>query len=315
MKVFYSSEEYIAGKNAAVTIGVFDGVHLGHKTILGRVKECAAANGGESVVVTFHPHPHRVLYPEDDGRRILQTLDEKIEALAAYGINKLLVVPFTREFSRISSDEFIEELLVKTINAKYIIIGYDHRFGKNRTGGLEDLRQAAAFFRFTVEEIPAFQIDDANISSTKIRVALREGNMSIVQKYLGYPYTLTGKVVEGKRLGRTLGFPTANLSIDPEKLVPAVGIYLVRAQTQNPKGVYPALLSIGYNPTVSETEALSVEAYLLNFSGDLYGQSLRVELLEYLRDEIKFDSLDALVEQIKKDVSNAQTYFSGLGMG
>lgn len=305
MQTFYELEAYLAGKSPVVTIGVFDGVHIGHKEILKRIKRAAEERTGESVVVTLHPHPRLVLYPDDNSLKMLHTLPEKIEALTNFGIDKLLVLPFTREFSRLSSDEFIEEVLVKTIRAEHIIIGYDHRFGKNRTGGLEDLRAAAAFYRFGVEEVPPFQIDDANISSTKIRAALLEGKVEVAQRYLGYHYFLSGTVIEGRKLGRTLGYPTANLSIADEKLLPAVGIYAVRVHLAD-GSVKDAVLSTGFNPTVAHNNKRSFEVYILDFDADLYGQALKVELIQFLREEIKFDSLAQLIPQMAIDVENAR---------
>lgn len=299
MEVYRSLDTYQAGTGAVVTLGTFDGVHIGHRKILSRLKASAKAIGGESVLVTFHPHPRLVLFPEGNSLRLLQTMEEKIRILDAYGINKLLIVPFTKEFSRTPPRVFIEEILVNTVKAQKIIIGYDHRFGKNREGGIEKLRDYANQFKYLVEEIPAQAINDANVSSTKIRNALQEGDIETANRYLGYEYEFSGVVVHGEKLGRKLGYPTANIQIDdPLKLCPANGVYFVRFHVRS-KAHY-GMMNIGTKPTVG-TFGIGAEVYVFDFDDDIYDEYVRVEILEYLREEKKFDSLETLIKAIDGD--------------
>lgn len=299
MEVYRSLDTYQAGTGAVVTLGTFDGVHIGHRKILSRLKASAKAIGGESVLVTFHPHPRLVIFPEGNSLRLLQTMEEKIRILDAYGIDKLLIVPFTKEFSRTPPRVFIEEILVNTVNAQKIIIGYDHRFGKNREGGIEKLRDYANQFKYLVEEIPAQAINDANVSSTKIRKALQEGDIETANRYLGYEYEFSGVVVHGEKLGRKLGYPTANIQIDdPLKLCPANGVYFVRFHVRG-KAHY-GMMNIGTKPTVG-TFGIGAEVYVFDFDDDIYDEFVRVEILEYLREEKKFDSLESLIKAIDGD--------------
>ncbi len=299
MEVYHSLESYQAGSKAVATLGTFDGVHIGHRKILSRLKAAAQAIGGESVLITFHPHPRLVLFPENNSLRLLQTLDEKIRLLDEYGIDKLLIVPFTREFSRTPPKVFIQEILVDAVQVDRIIIGYDHRFGKNREGGIEKLREFAEQFHYEVEEIPAQAIDDANVSSTKIRNALQEGDIITANRYLGYAYGFSGTVVHGEKLGRKIGYPTANIQIDdPLKLCPAIGVYFVRFFVRGK--AYYGMMNIGTKPTVG-TFGLGAEVYVFDFDDDIYDEVVRVEILEYLREEKKFDSLEALVKAIDGD--------------
>jgi riboflavin kinase/FMN adenylyltransferase len=300
MKVYRSLESYEAGPRTVATIGTFDGVHIGHRTILEKLVQSAREIDGESVLISFHPHPRLVLFPENNPLRLLHTLGEKIDMLDQIGLDKLLLIPFTREFSRLSSQKFIREVLVQTVQIHKIIIGYDHHFGKNRTGGIEELQSYAQDWHYAVEEIPAQSIDDAKVSSTKIRNALQAGNVSAAQKYLGYPYSFAGKVIHGEKQGRLLGFPTAN--IEPEwdrKLIPAHGIYLVRVSLPDGRRKF-GLLSIGKKPTMGEFER-SQEVWIYEFDGDLYGQTIRVEMLEWLRGEVKFDKVEELIVQMNRD--------------
>ncbi|MCS7073064.1 MAG: bifunctional riboflavin kinase/FAD synthetase [Bacteroidia bacterium] len=308
MQVFRSIENYQAGSKAVVTIGTFDGVHLGHTKILQRLIQQADDIGGESVVISFDPHPRQVLY-HSTPIQLLQTTEEKIERLSILGIQKLLLIPFTKEFAEMESHNFIQTVLVQTVQSKKIIIGYDHHFGKNRKGGLEELRYYAPVYGFLVEEIPAQQIDDAAISSTKIRQALQRGEISVANRFLGYPYHLSGTVVHGKQLGRTLGFPTANLQINsPYKLIPAKGIYLVKVKLMSSEIELFGLLSIGINPTVSSTNDLKLEVWILDFSGDLYGQILTVQFLEKIREEKMFESIEELQNAIRDDEQQARKW-------
>jgi riboflavin kinase/FMN adenylyltransferase len=299
MQVFRSLNEYQAGPRPIVTMGTFDGCHVGHQEILSQVIRHAKAQGGESVLITFYPHPRLVLFPEKNTLRLLHSLDEKIEVLDRLGLDKLLIVPFTRDFSRTPPRKFIQNILYETVKAKRIVIGYDHRFGKNRQGDIHKLREYAPIYGYEVEEISAQAIDDANVSSTKIRNALLAGDIQTANSYLGYPYELRGEVVHGEKQGRKLGYPTANLSIsDPLKLIPARGIYLVKTQLSGQ--THYGLMNIGTKPTMG-TFDLGVEVFLYDFSGDLYGNILQVQLLAYLRAEEKFQSVDELVAAMDRD--------------
>ncbi|MEO0471367.1 MAG: bifunctional riboflavin kinase/FAD synthetase [Bacteroidota bacterium] len=299
MKVYRALEAYEKGKKTVATIGTFDGLHLGHRTILDRLRSRATEIGGETVLISFHPHPRLVLFPDNNPLRLLHTLEEKIAMLEEIGIDKLLLIPFTREFSRMSSNVFIRDILVQTVGIHHLCIGYDHHFGKNRTGGIEELREYEPRYIQTVEEIPAQTIDDANISSTKIRNALLSGDVQMAQKYLGYQYSLAGEVVHGAKQGRQFGYPTANLKLDdPLKLIPTDGVYFVEADIRGK--TYFGMMSIGKKPTLGEHER-ALEVYLFDFSGDIYGDKVRVNFLEFLRPQQKFDSIDTLIKAIDGD--------------
>lgn len=310
MKVYYSLEEYEKAENTVATIGTFDGVHIGHRTILERLKTAAIDLSGESVLISFHPHPRLVLFPENNPLRLLQTMAEKIELLESIGINKLLLIPFTKEFSRTPSKIFIEDILVGIVGIKKIVIGYDHHFGKNRTGGIEELRKYARKHNYTVEEIPAQAIDNANVSSTKIRRALGEGDVEIANSFLGYTYPLVGTVIHGEKMGRKLGYPTANIQPgDPLKLCPVDGIYFVRVIVDDFRGY--GMMSIGLKPTVGEFER-TYEVNIFDFDRDIYGKKIRVEFLKYLRGEKKFDSLEELIQAIDQDKENCMKLIANL---
>jgi riboflavin kinase/FMN adenylyltransferase len=297
--------------NAVVTSGTFDGVHVGHQRIMARLREVAQASGGPAVVITYWPHPRLVLgpppsHPELLELQLLNTLDERIEKLAQLGVDYLLIVPFTKEFAQWTSEEYIQNLLLKTVGTKQLVIGYDHRFGKNREGGFEYLAQHAARYGFTVEEIPRADVDAVGVSSTRIRQALRQGDIATANRYLGYQYPLTGTVVHGQKLGRTIGYPTANLvPTEPLKLVPARGIYAVWATTAAGTR-HEAMLSIGVRPTIGNDLAQTIEVNLLDFTCDLYDQLLTLEFVAWLRAEEKYDGLDALTAQLALDAENTR---------
>ncbi|QDA61145.1 bifunctional riboflavin kinase/FAD synthetase [Hymenobacter jejuensis] len=302
--------------NAVVTSGTFDGVHVGHQKILSRLLEEAQLSNGPSVVITYWPHPRLVLappvaHPQPLDLHLLSTLEERIERLADFGVDYLLIVPFTREFSELTSEQYIQQLLVDTVGTRKLVIGYDHRFGKNREGGFEYLQQNAGRYGFEVEEISREDIDAVAVSSTRIRRALENGDVSTANRYLGYDYTFTGTVVRGQQLGRTIGFPTANMHCEePLKLVPARGVYAVMATTAAVT-VHPAMLNIGVRPTVGGNLAQTVEAHLLDFDGDLYDQLLTVKFVARLRDEQKFSGLDALKAQLFLDAEAARNHLIG----
>ncbi|WP_181305424.1 bifunctional riboflavin kinase/FAD synthetase [Rufibacter sp. XAAS-G3-1] len=285
--------------HAVVTSGTFDGVHVGHQKILSRLIETARQCDGQSVVITYWPHPRTVLNPQDNSLRLLSTIEERIAALRAFGVDYLLLLPFTKEFAQLSSEEYIQQILIQTIQTKKLVIGYDHRFGKNREGSFDYLQQNAQRYGFAVEEIPRQDIDAVGVSSSKIRTALERGDVSTAARYLGRPYSLTGTVVQGKQLGRTIGYPTAN--VEPQeklKLVPAQGIYAVAVQT--PQGHFKGMLSIGTNPTVQGTHQ-TIEVNIFDFEADLYGQEITLFFVAYLRPEENFDGLDALTQQLHQD--------------
>ena len=312
MLVVRDPAQFPALRDAVVTTGTFDGVHVGHQRILARLREVAQApGGGPAVVITYWPHPRLVLgpppsHPELLELELLNTLDERIAKLAEFGVDYLLIVPFTAEFAQWTSEQYIQELLLKTVGTRQLVIGYDHRFGRNREGGFDYLSRHADRYGLRVEEIPREDVDAVGVSSTRIRRALQAGDIATANRYLGYHYPLTGTVVHGQQLGRTIGYPTANLMpTEPLKLVPARGIYAVWATTAAGTR-HPAMLSIGVRPTVGAGLTQTIEVNLLDFSGDLYGQTLTLEFVAWLRGEEKFNGLDALKAQLALDAENTR---------
>lgn len=305
MNVYTDLSAFVKGPvPGAATIGTFDGLHLGHRKIISQLIAAAQRVGGESTVISFHPHPRLVLFPEDNPLRLLHTLEERIAAFRAIGVDNLLLVPFTKEFSRLSSERFIDEILVQTVGIHTIVIGYDHHFGKNRTGGLKELQDAGAIRGFEVEEIPAEQVDSANVSSTKIRKALQEGDIATANRYLSYAYPLTGTVVHGQKLGRTIGYPTANIQPDdPYKLIPGEGVYVVGVAGEF--GTRYGMCNIGRKPTVGD-HPLGIEVHLFDFDGDLYGQRLTLTFLDWIRADQKFAGLEPLVAAIRADEAESR---------
>ena len=305
MKIFESIKSFNAVKPTIVTIGTFDGVHLGHKKILAQITKSAYDLNCESLVLTFFPHPRMVLQ-EDTEMKQLNTLNEKIELLDNLGIENLVVHPFDKEFSRLTAEEFVKEVLVDVFKIKKIIIGHDHRFGRNRTANIDDLISFGETYGFEVEQISAEEINEVSISSTKIRNALLEGNIELATTYLGYNYSLSGIISKGKQLGRTIGYPTANIKIEEEyKLIPLNGVYIAQS-ILNEKTVF-GMMNIGTRPTVDGTTQ-TIEINFFDFKQDLYGQEITVSLLHRMRAEQKFDSLDTLKSQLSKDKINAQSY-------
>lgn len=291
-----------------VTTGTFDGVHLGHLQIIERLIQIAWESKGESVVVTFDPHPRSVLFPNDTGLKLLQSVEEKAERLAALGVDHLLVIPFSRAFAEISAEEYIRKVIVELIGASKLVIGYDHQFGKNREGSFEKLQQMAMVYGFEVEEIPARIIDQVAISSSRIRRALAAGDVETANAYLGYAYSLSGSVIHGNALGRTIGFPTANIEIsNAMKLIPASGVYAVKVIFNGIE--YPAMMNIGYRPTLGEAHILHCEVHILDFNQDLYGKTIKVAFYKRLRDEQKFTDLAALKEQLFLDQQQVEEIF------
>lgn len=303
MKVYTNIEDFKGVENAVVTTGMFDGVHLGHQKIIGRLKEVAKEQKGETVLLTFYPHPRMVLFPDDNGLELLNTQKEKIELLEKYGIDHLIIYPFTKEFSRLTSLEFVRNILVNKIKTKKLVIGYNHHFGRNREGTFEHLKEYGPVYGFDVEEISAKDIDDVDISSTKTRNALKAGDAETATLFMGHHYSLCGKVVEGLKLGKKLGFPTANIEVDaPYKLIPKDGIYTVRVKFKDI--IYGGMLSIGNNPTVEGKER-SIEVNIFDFDFTIYGEEIRIYFIKWLRDEAKFLNLDELKAQLVRDNENS----------
>lgn len=307
MKLFHSINDFQSTKKTILTLGTFDGVHIGHKKILERITQNTENGKYESLVLTFFPHPRMVLQEKSE-IRLLNTIDEKIKLLEATGIENLVVHPFNESFSRLTAEEFVRTILVEKFQIQKIIIGHDHRFGRNRTANIDDLIAFGIEYGFEVEQISAEEIQDVSVSSTKIRKALNEGNMTLANEYLGYSYFLNGTIVKGKQLGRTIGFPTANIHIEEDyKLIPKIGVYVVRAVVNN-ETVF-GMMNIGFNPTVNG-EKQTIEVHLFNFDKDIYDQNIEVSLLNYIREEQKFSSVDALKAQLDQDKINSLAFIN-----
>lgn len=310
MKIYHGIDDFSQLQYAVVTSGTFDGVHLGHQKIFSRLREIASRNFGETVVLTFWPHPRLVLHPEDEGLKLLNTFEEKADLLKDQGIQHLIRIPFTKEFSQLSSEEFISQILVKTIGTRKLVIGYDHHFGKNREGSFEQLKMDAPRYGFDVEEIPRQEVDHVAVSSTKIRKALDAGDVETAMHFLGQPYRLTGRIVTGDRIGRTLGFPTANIEIDTKyKLIPAHGIYAVTVDHEHHR--YGGMLYIGFRPTLQGTRKV-IEVNIFDFDKDIYGESLTIHFQKMLRGDETFDGLESLKIQLQKDKAQALNALRGV---
>jgi len=287
------------------TIGTFDGIHIGHQKILKQVVQLAEAKGYIPVVLTLFPHPRMVLQ-KDDSIKLLNTIEERIELLKTFGIKEVIVKKFTKEFANLSAQDYVKQILVDELNTKQIVIGYDHHFGKNRSANITDLKAFAKLYDFKVEEISAQDIKDVTVSSTKIRTALNQGEVDLANSYLGYNFFITGTVIKGKGLGRTINFPTANINITATyKLIPSDGVYVVKSKIED-KTVF-GMMNIGTNPTVNG-KTRSIEVHFFNFNKDIYNSELKIEFLKRLRSEEKFENLEALKTQLKKDMENASDY-------
>ena len=322
MKIYRNLEDFIPLDNAVVTIGTFDGVHVGHQKILSTLKECARKSGGETVLLTFFPHPRMILHPEDDSLRLISDIEEKIALLAEAGIDHLIITPFTRDFSNQSPEGYIRDVLVGKIGTKKIVIGYDHRFGKDRSGSLKDLKDHAEIYGYAVEQIPEQDINDVAVSSTKIREALIKGDIATANSYLGHPFQLRGKVVRGNQLGRNIGYPTANLQVlENQKLIPAYGIYAVEATIVNdtdistgvyrphtPEHVVKGMGYIGTRPTVDGVSR-SIEVHLFDFQSDIYGKTLCVDFLHFIRHDQWFENMQDMIDQMANDEQKIRELF------
>lgn len=303
MRVYKSLDEFSPLPNAVATQGTFDGVHIGHQKILERLGNIAKQKNGETVLLTFFPHPRMVLQPDDNTLRLLHTEAEKIEHMEKAGIDHLLIIPFTKEFSRQTSYEFVRDVLVNKVGVKTLVIGYDHRFGKNREGNMEDLKQYATEFNFEVEEIPAQDIDDITVSSTKIRNALVHGDVDTAKRYLGYNYPVSGKVVEGNSVGKKIGFPTANIIVEKTyKLIPGDGVYAVLVNVDGE--THGGMANIGNQPTF-DNRPHAFEVNIFGFDKNIYNKDITIEFVSRIRSEMKFDSVDSLITQLNRDKSAA----------
>lgn len=347
MRIYNHIDEFTRLDKAVVTIGTFDGVHVGHQKIINRLLEITRQTAGESVILTFFPHPRMILHPEDVNMKLISTMSEKADLLEKAGIDHLIITPFTRDFSNLSADEYVKDILVDHIGTRRIVIGYDHRFGKDRSGGLKDLQQYASKYGYEVEEIPEQDIHDVAVSSTKIRQALLSGDMQTANDFLGHPFRITGKVIKGDQLGRQLGFPTANLFVEETyKLIPSDGIYAVEVevwksavssqkseirnqesditnadpnagqlqpptsnllpQTSNLKPrILKGMAYIGHRPTINGMSR-NIEVNIFDFDEDIYGQTLRLHFVHFIRHDEKFNSLDDLKVQIAEDEKTAR---------
>ena len=309
LRIFNSINDFTATKKTIVTLGTFDGVHIGHNAILDKICKVAKHENLESVILTFFPHPRKIVSNNYD-IKLLNTIEEKSVLLEKIGIQNFIVHPFDKTFSELSPREFVTQVLVEKLNIQKIIIGHDHKFGKDRAADFNDLINFGKEFGFEVEEISAQQINEVSVSSTRIRNSLLEGNVSLAKDYLGYPYVLTGNVVKGNQLGRTINFPTANIEIPEDyKLIPKNGVYIVTANVSN-QTVF-GMMNIGVKPTLGENK-LAIEVHLLDFDKDIYNQKIQVQLLERLRDEQKFESFEALKLQLEVDKQNTIHYFENL---
>lgn len=308
-----------------VTIGTFDGVHYGHQKIIKRLCELAKMSGGESVILTFFPHPRMIIDPENQNLKMINTIKEKAEILADLGVDHLIITPFTRDFSNLSPADYIKTILVDTMGTKQLIVGYDHRFGKDRQGGMKELETYAKVYDFNIEEIPEHDINDVAVSSTKIREALLAGDVSLASTYLGYPFSINGPVIKGDKIGRTIGFPTANIFVEETyKLIPGDGIYAVTVEmglehrawsseqhtTHNTQhATYRGMAYIGQRPTINGMTR-NIEVNIFDFNQEIYGQTIKMNFLKFLRHDVKFTGLDALKAQLYQDKLDTLNFFS-----
>lgn len=300
LKVYRNLDDFIGVKKPIVTVGTFDGVHIGHQKIITRLEEIAKQKGGESVLLTFFPHPRMVIFPENNNLKLINTLDEKIKLLESFGLDHLIILPFDKSFSRITPTEYIRDFLVSSIKVNTLVIGYDHRFGRNRQGSLELLNELAPVYGFEVEEISAQEIDEIKVSSTKIRNAILDGAIDIASDYLKHPFSIKGTVIKGNQIGRTLGYPTANISVAEQyKIIPKNGVYAIQGIIDGT--VYDGMLNIGNRPTVTKDTNETIEAYFFELNKDIYDKEIEILFIKKLRDEKKHASIEDLKLQLEKD--------------
>lgn len=299
MKVIHNISDFDTAKPVVLTQGTFDGVHFGHKKILKQVVSQAEEVDGVSVLLTFYPHPRLVLYPDDNELKMLTTIEEKVELVAKLGIDYLIIMPFTKELSRLRADEFVRDILIEELRVSKLIIGYDHRFGRNREGGIKEMKHYAEVFNFELEEISAQDIEESIVSSTKIRRALLEGDVHLANNYLETNYIIKGKVEEGLQRGTSIGFPTANIRVNSSyKLIPKNGVYAVWVYIEEKK--YAGMLNIGYNPTF-EDKKWSIEVNIFDFNQNIYHKHISIEFVARLRDEVKFKNKEELINRLRED--------------
>jgi riboflavin kinase/FMN adenylyltransferase len=306
----HTNLDHFKANKPVVTIGTFDGVHLGHQKVILRLQEFAKQHNGETVIFTFHTHPRLVTSPNENNLRLLTTLKEKINLFKKYGIDHLIIYTFDKEFSELSYSEFVEKILVEKIGTHCLVVGYDHKFGKNREGGFEYLKNCARKFNFEIERLDALLVDTDSVSSTKIRNALQNGEIEKANQYLGYRFTLHGKVVEGKQMGRKLGYPTANIEAsDKYKIIPGYGVYAVKIELNGAD--YKGMLNIGTRPTFNNNaDNRSIEVNIFDFEADVYGKEITLQFAGKIRDEQKFGSIEMLVNQLEKDKKTALSILS-----
>ncbi|MCC8424330.1 bifunctional riboflavin kinase/FAD synthetase [Mucilaginibacter sp. UR6-11] len=299
MKIYHHIDEFKPVKNAVVTIGTFDGVHLGHRKIISRIKELSDATGGETAILTFFPHPRMILHPEDESIKLITTISEKAGLLEQLGVDHLIITPFSRDFSNQSPEDYIRDVLVNKIGTKKIVIGYDHRFGKDRRGGLADLLHLSPVYGYEVIEIPEQDVNEVAVSSTRIREALLAADIELANTFLGYPFFITGKVIRGDQIGRQIGYPTANIQVEEKyKLIPADGIFAVKVQHDGSE--YQGMAYIGSRPTINGMTR-NIEVNLFDFDKEIYNEAIRMEFYHFVRGDVKFNGLDELKIQIAKD--------------
>lgn len=331
MQIYHHINDFNKLENAVVTIGTFDGVHLGHQKIIQKLVQKANQINGESVILTFFPHPRMILHPEDANLKLINTMAEKAMLLEKLGVTHLIITPFTRDFSNQNADEYIKEILIRKIGMKALVIGYDHRFGKDRNGGLAELQQFSEVYNYEIDEIPEQDIAAVAISSTRIRKALAKGDVDAANELMSHPFSLTGKVIKGDQIGRTLGYPTANLFIEESyKIIPSDGIYAVTieiqesrnknqelhnpfqpANSQAPKlkaKVYKGMAYIGHRPTINGMSQ-NIEVNIFDFAEDIYHQSIQLNFLHFIRHDVKFEGLEKLTEQLGRDKKSTLTFF------
>ena len=308
MRIYHSIEDFPSDVNTIVTIGTFDGVHKGHQIIINRVNEIAKKQALESVVLTFDPHPRHVIYPDDQELRLIHTLEEKIEALSKTGVQNLVLHKFTKEFSRTESVNFIRDFLVTKLNMKYMVVGFDHHFGKNRQGTFDNLIELSDAYGFKIEKIKPQNIGEVTISSTKIRNAILEGDCKKANAYLSANFSITGKVVQGNKIGSSIGYPTANIEIENQwKILPKNGVYAVKILLKNQQ--YFGMLNLGNRPSISD-DSFAIEVHLFDFNATIYNEELKIEFIQRIRDEKHFLDLEKLKSQLKIDAINCKQIFN-----
>ncbi len=294
-----------------LTLGTYDGVHLGHQEIIRSLIEKAKSEGKESVLFTFEPHPRKVLYPESYSVKLIDTVEEKLEKLEELGLDTVILFPFTKEFSRLSAMEFVRDVLVNQIGVSEMHIGHDHHFGKNREGSFQELQELGEVYHFNVFQLPAISVEETTISSTKIRNAILEGNVAYAATLLGTPFVLEGNIVKGQQIGRTIGFPTANIDLEnPDKIVPKNGVYVAKAYLGD--RVLSGVMNVGTRPTVANNGQVTIEIHLFDFQEEIYGQRMKVEVMQHIRDEKRFENIEDLKNQIQLDEITARNYLSTL---